>query len=138
MYLVFCIKLDDQKVECIPKGVRGFIRCIATPSPVCSYIFPSTDITRLVLSLVDHPVRRHQDKLFLLQKEVPILFNLVKDLGDEKLPECFRDLLSYLVRRANSPFTDMITDIPPSSNDKMLAWYDLFIQLGLFDPSCGI
>lgn len=118
-WLMMCYDLEKENVSLIPDSLRVFIRCMASPSPVCSYLFPSDSIDHLVSSLTERPVRANMDKYHHLQLEVPILFHVVKDLGCEVLPECFRDLLKYLMLRAKSPFSDHVVPSGPPSNDKM-------------------
>ena len=49
--------LNTSSFNVVPDGVREFIRCMSTTSPVCSYIFPSESIMDHDRSLTEMPVR---------------------------------------------------------------------------------
>ena len=100
----------------IPASIRALIRCLATTSPVCSYIHPSDEIAELVRSLTETNIRTSAQDMLHLQWEVPILFEVVKQLGETHavLPGCFRDLITYLINRSQAPFNPehKVPDIP--------------------------
>jgi hypothetical protein len=125
-WIVEKYQLTQSSVAVIPDGLRRFIRSLSLTSPVCSYLDPSEFNVNLIRSLTKEPIRRKVKELHYLQMELPIFFDMVIEQDVGVLPDCFTDLLSYLIIRAESPFNSehRVSDLPPSA-DNPLAWYGL-------------
>ena len=63
--------------------------------------------------------------MFQLKMNIPILYNILADLrSSTTLPDCFHNLLRYLINRAEDPFNeDNVLPEFPASNPSNLEWY---------------
>lgn len=125
-WVVDTFGLHYTDVSVVPFGVRQFIRCIATTSPVCSYLHPSDENIQMVKSLTEENIRAKPFEWHQLQMELPMFYELLKDLASaEVLPsDVFTRLFTYLIHRAEDPFNpdNRLPDLPLST-DTPLAWY---------------
>ena len=106
----------------LPRGTRAFFRCLSSESPVCHYVVPSEDNLILMSELTNKDIKAHQSTYADLQKECPIIFQLLEELDDcVKLPSEFRRLLTYLSIKAQEPFNPdyRLPDLPPVDDKRL-------------------
>lgn len=72
-----------------------FIGALASSSPVCALVHPSDSVFNLLKHLVSHDITMNPSNMELLQREIPVLFELVKNKF-------------HLPRRSLSPIVDKI------------------------------
>ena len=120
------------KDRTIPLGVRSFFKCIGSESAVCSYLPPTLKNMDLIDDLFAG-IRGNPLKMKQLHHELPIFYNLLKDLKMD-IPDVFKAIVLHLKDIAGKPF-----DIPVKekrhTQESSLSWYlSLFslLYLGLY------
>ena len=114
--------LDDSFLDnTIPRGVRAFFRCIGSESAVCSYLPPTFQCMNLLNCLIEGNMKENTKKMDQLQEELPIFFNLVKDVGH--LPLESHAMILHLMDISGKPFKQPLRQTPPSvMKDDVLCW----------------
>ena len=113
---------EDLKDKTIPKGVRAFLRCIGSESPVASYLPPSLKCANLIDKIIEKRTRQTDRIADDLQYELPIFFNLLKDIRMD-LPDAFNALLLHLKDVSLKPFeTPVPQKIPELLTSDVLCW----------------
>ena len=81
---------------------QEFIGAISSPSSVCAWIRPSTEMTEVLMSIHQgRNVREHPNSLKVLQEGSPCLFNLVCSVS---LTDELRQIINMLASCALRPF----------------------------------
>ena len=119
--------LLDEDDACLPPGIEAFLRCIASPSPVCNYLPPSPDNIKLIRQLTSVDFQALPDLRKRLLDSMPIFSNLLCELDSKylRLPKCFHVLLERLITAAEEPFVNPDhhqPDLPPPTDAKKLEW----------------
>ena len=76
------VQYIDTLFDLLPKGIADLFRCLARPSPVCSYVLPLEDVYGL------------RDKIFTPSIKEDVIF--IKELS-EKAPVIFRFLSAFQI-----------------------------------------
>ena len=99
----------EQSTDLAPSVYRRFLRLLSSSSPVCSFINPSPRCIG-VLEKMNHSyeVKNYPDAMRVLSEEVPVLFDLLKQLSHT--PEELKVILSHLLILSRGPFDH----IPPA------------------------
>ena len=99
----------EQSTDLAPSKYRRFLRLLSSSSPVCSFINPSPRCIG-VLEKMNHSyeVKNYPDAMRVLSEEVPVLFDLLKQLSHT--PEELKIILSHLLILSRGPFDH----IPPA------------------------
>jgi len=95
---------DAYTGSTIPKGIQDLFRCVASASPVCSYVYPSDSVHSTIRSLCDTGTKSDAKLLKSLQREAPIFFNILTELMGSCFPEEFKGLLLFLCDKSMVPF----------------------------------
>lgn len=106
----------------VPEAIRQFYSCVASNSPVCSFLHPRD--TDLVKRLTEPKCRSDVAYLQTLRRCLPVFFNL---LLTETLAECLaRDwisTISLLVDKSSVPFDNAhAVFLKESSDEDLLSW----------------
>ncbi len=103
----------------VPPGILTLLRCMSTPSPVCSYIPASEEIEALVLRLEEGMIiKKEPTHLLLLQNSAPVLFDALKTFPEIPLPDYWIDLLKELCIKGNACFSSASEHILNGPNDE--------------------
>ena len=81
------LEFEDQS---IPLGICLFLRCIGSESPVSSYLPPTLRNMILIDEILNGTIRQRGKCMDEVQQNLPIFFNMLKDLNNELPVEgCF-------------------------------------------------
>ena len=101
----------------------AFFQCVASVSPVCSYLPYSEFNLSLARSLYeDDGILQNIEVLRSLQAYLPILFDLLKVFSKRtRLPDEFKALMIYLCDKSEAAFCDarQIETPPPVDVDEL-------------------
>ena len=105
----------------LSSGVRSFIKCLASESPVCSYLPPSA--VELAFEIIEENVKDNMVKLRKIQTQLPIFYQLLKDVNGSRLPEEFKGCVLHLINQAVTPFKEnhFVGNVKPTSEGSDLA-----------------
>ena len=88
-----------------PRSLKDIYQLISSPSPVCSYVPPTKDVSKLLLKMLDLNVKSDSSLMKTLQLELPFFHRVLADLTIETcLPEEWKGLLLHLETCSNDPF----------------------------------
>ena len=80
--------------DVLPKGIADFFRCLARPSPVCSYVLPLEDVYRLINKIFTPSIK--EDVIFIkeLGEKASLIFRLLSAFQIEtSMPYAFKQLI---------------------------------------------
>ena len=119
-------------LDTIPPGVLNFLGCMGSKSPVCSYVYPEEQCLLLLEDLIVTDIKKDIKKYQFLQMELPIFYELLKDLRDwNHLPEEFKGTLLHLKERATAPFKYHIPRTPSEEESTMMNSRYILIKFSL-------
>ena len=119
----------------VPPGVRAFIKCIASKSPVCSYIPWTLENMNLLDDLFTN-IREDDEKVIKLHENLPVFFNLLIAV-DGKLPQIFKAIILHLKDIAGKPFHSCVPQKSPVAVDGLSWWVIYLISLDTFFSSAN-
>ena len=99
------VQYIDTLFDVLPKGIADFFRCLARPSPVCSYVLPSEDVYSLIDKLFNPSIK--EDVVFMkeLSEKAPVIFRLLSAFQIEtSMPYSFKQLFGKLIFLSRKPF----------------------------------
>ena len=114
-WIISHFDLLTHNVSTVPRGIKRFLQCVGSPSPVSTYLFPSDENIGLVKTLCKKSITNDGIALRVLQSELPIFYGLTAAIKQVPvLPGCFQDLLDKLAVCASAPFNPLyrIPDSP--------------------------
>ena len=89
----------------IPNSVIDLFQCLSSDSPVCSYISPNDEVKKISDRLFDSNLKSDPELMRSIQKNVPIIFEIISCLQIETcLPDCFKGLIIDLIDLSFHPF----------------------------------
>ena len=111
-------------MQTTPIGVLNFFKCLASESPVCSYVLPDPDIIDIVRNLTNVKIKMDVHTMQLLQENLPVFFNLMKDVATPSLPDDWQPLVTRLADIAAVPFQNAPKSPqgPPPPEESELCW----------------
>lgn len=112
-----------------PKEMKKLFSCIASSSPVCSYLFPSNECLDLMSKLFDRNCAMDAHLMKDLQEKLPIFFKALTSLLCKCFPEEFRVMLSTLTRISQEPYHGA-KEVQKEKDDKLT--YGFFPNLPIF------
>ena len=99
------VQYIDTLFDALPKGIADFFRCLARPSPVCSYVLPSEDVYNLIDKILTPGIK--EDVIFMkeLSEKAPVIFRLLSAFQIEtSMPYAFKQLFGKLIFLSRKPF----------------------------------
>ena len=105
----------------LPTGICQFFKSLASVSPVCSYLPPSA--VNLAHALIEENIKQDLQKFRKVQLDLPIFFQLLKDVNEPKLPESFKGCILHLINQCITPFKEShhVGSLEPNSEGSPLA-----------------
>ena len=105
----------------MPRGLKNFIKCIGSESPVCHYLPPTNDNLTLLDDMFNG-IRSKAYKMQSLQKNLIIFFDLVVDVDDGtgNLPLEFNAMVLHLKNVAGKPFQSHVREVLSSTETSSL------------------
>ena len=110
----------------VPANIMAFFQCVASISPVCSYLPYSEFNISLAESLYEDGILSNVEVLRSLMTELPILYGLLEALPEEpRLPDEFKGLVIYLCDKSRAAFSEArkIVTPPPINSDNLSRYY---------------
>ena len=99
----FTVK-DPSSIVIMTPGVCQFIKDLASQTPVCYYLISTA--ADLDHALIEENVKENMATFQKIKLELPMFFQLLKEINEAKLPEEFKDVVLHLITKAVTPFRD--------------------------------
>ena len=99
------VQYIDTLFDLLPKGIADLFRCLARPSPVCSYVLPLEDVYGLRDKIFTPSIK--EDVIFMkeLSEKAPVIFRLLSAFQIEtSMPYAFKQLFGKLIFLSRKPF----------------------------------
>ena len=93
------VNLSLPIVKC-PSEWAQFLSALASPSPVCGLVHPSDQLFGILRRI--HNVTRDVSSMSILQKEVPVLFDLLGCVS--QIPQSLSQVIEKLIEKSLAPF----------------------------------
>ena len=117
--------VSSPLVSC-PAEWSPLLSSLASPSAVCGMVHPSDEVFSLIRKIPHDDITLDINSMELLQREVPVLFNLVKNVNH--LPkESLVPLMDKIVEKALAPFS-----LPSESDEVPNSKSSELQELGFF------
>lgn len=101
-YVKTQVTISHPLVSC-PKEWSPLLSALASPSAVCGLVHPSDEVFNLIKKIPLEDITMDIRSMELLQKEVPVLFDLVKNLNH--LPKrSLLPLIDDIIEKVHAPF----------------------------------
>ena len=114
------LEMDERvKVPTNRKGLWQFLKCLSSPSPVCSYLPASCSDWILTLLSSEVPVKCDYMAWRKLENVAPIIFKLLDEMPEEHFPDSFKAVFLRLCDISKKPFEETVPHMPPVVVDKM-------------------
>ena len=113
----------------MPNAVIDILLCVSSPSPVCSYLYPSEEVLDLVMELFETNIKSDVKKMKEFQEKIPLFFNLLVCFSIEtSLPDEWKGLIILLTDIARKPFINAeLVNTKLSDESNNLSWYLLYL-----------
>lgn len=122
----------DSVVQC-PREWSKFIAALSSTSPVCGLLHPSDRLFNILNTITDDDFTANPSNLEILQEEVPVLFELLRDVSH--LPKkAMKSLINALIDKANAPFKCMEGECALAAVEDQSQELSYFPNLPLIQP----
>ena len=103
-----------------PRSLVNIFQLISSPSPVCSYIPPTKNVSKLLMKMLDANIKSDSQFMIALQLELPFFHHLLADLQIESsLPEEWKGLLMHLDACSKNPFrTSRVNQVSTNKSEE--------------------
>ena len=99
-FLSWCIAFFGSDVP-FPAPVRALYIALGKSSPVCALLPPLDSLATLYQKLMDNePIKQFPEYMLLLQQCCPILFDIVRIIDGDQLPDALCTLITDLLVKA--------------------------------------
>ena len=104
MFLSWCISFYGSDVS-FPPPISALFIALGKSSPVCA-LFPQLDsLEELYQKLVNNePVKQFPHDMLLLQQSSPLLFDIIRIIEGDQVPDVLCTLVNDLLHKAEAPF----------------------------------
>jgi hypothetical protein len=101
----FLVYIDSDTITVAPDSTKDFLLCLASKSPVCSYVHVNDSVRQLITNLLagvnikGDPVAWNQ-----LHEELPIIYKMLSPKSVTTVPQPLSKLLSVMWQKAEATF----------------------------------
>lgn len=98
--------LDDGTCKA-PSGAQQFLFSLASTSPVCGYIHPTSQVEALIQSLTGgSEIKKNPTEWTALHEHLPLIFQIMEQSSENSCPQQLNCLLADLWEKAQMPFEE--------------------------------
>ena len=112
--------MKETQTQCPPEWIQ-FVTALASSSPVCALNHPSETLFQALLSLESGQHVSSISSLQYLQREVPVLFDLLRRI--KSFPSFLPSIIKELVSKAETPFQASCCSIPAAYGTEDVAFF---------------
>ena len=116
--LLWCLECFPVR---LPKEIKKFFVVLARPSPICSLIYLSEEMFRLMDRLFEENIKRDVAYMEQLHMFSPIFYDILTSIFEPRLPIVWKPLIKYLITKSLVPFNQSraLADTPLQDEDPL-------------------